>query len=136
MTRRTLLELGAMLALGVNYAGAWVIAFIWNWPDPDSELYVHLLVMLVVSLLFGSLIVDIKRTLFYTIGSIIMGIGLATILIAMPAILAESAGGIDASVSVALSAISKLFVVSVPFLMIGVFAGCFVGDAFSEIEHD
>lgn len=136
MMRKNLLGIGAMFALGVNYAAAWIVAFIWNWPNPDSELTVHVLLMLLVSMLFGALIIDMKRALFFSVGSIIMGFVLATVIIAMPALIVEGPGGIEASVTVAVSTIAKLFVVSVTFLIIGVFAGCIVGDAVTGIEPD
>lgn len=136
MMRKRIAELGAMLALGVNYASAWVVAFIWNWPNPDSELVVHVVLMLALSMLFGALVVDMKKALFYSIGAIVTGIVLATVLLTMPAVLVESSGGIEASFTVALSSISKLFVISVTFLIIGVFAGCIIGDAVTGIEPD
>lgn len=136
MIRKRLLEIGAMLALSVNYASAWVAAMIWNWPNPDSELIVHIIIMLVISLLFGAIITDMKKAIFYSIGAVAIGIVIATVIIAMPALIAEGPGGIEVSFTVALSTISKLFVVSVTFLILGVFAGCFIGDAVSGIEHD
>lgn len=136
MIRRRLLEIGAMLALSVNYASAWVAALIWNWPNPDSELVIHILIMLAISLLFGAIIVDMKRAIFYSIGAVVIGFVIATVIIAMPALIAEGPKGIEVSFMVALSTISKLFVVSVTFLIIGVFAGCFIGDAVAGIERD
>lgn len=136
MTRRRLLEIGAMAALGVIYAAAWITAFIWNWPTADSELTVHIVVMLVTSLMFGALIVDMKKTLMYSVGSMVIGIMLASVVIAMPALIAEGPKEIEASFTVALSTISKLFIVSISFLIIGLFIGCFVGDAITGIEQD
>jgi hypothetical protein len=95
MMRKKLLGIGAMFALGVNYASLWIVAFIWNWPNADSELIVHIILMLVLSILFGALIVDMKKALFYSVGSIIIGIVLATVIIAMPALIAESSKGIE-----------------------------------------
>jgi len=136
MIRKRLLEIGAMLALSVNYASAWVAALIWNWPNPDSELVIHIVIMLAISLLFGAIIVDMKRAIFYAVGAVAIGIVIATVIIAMPALIAEGPGGIEVSFTVALSTIAKLFVVSVTFLIIGVFAGCFIGDAVTGIERD
>lgn len=142
MLRRTLLEIGAMMALGANYAAVCVIAFVWG-PDAfarvggaHSELLIYILILFIVSLLFGALIIDMKKTLFYTIGSIVIGIALATAIISAPSVM--SPGDIillDFSITVALATVSRLFVVGITFMIVGAILGSFVGDMVSELPE-
>jgi len=131
MPRRKLLEIGAMIALGVNYATAYVTAFVWQTGGPD--LIIHILMMFVVSLLFGALMVDIQKTVLYTAGSIAIGISIATALIvAPPAMLTQNIELLSFDIALALHFVARLFIVGITFIIIGVIVGCFVGDALSE----
>lgn len=129
MLRRKILETGAMVALGVNYAGAFIITSIWNYPTADSKLLLHISIVFAVSILFGAIIVDLKKALLYTIGSIVVGLVLATTIMASPSIVVEGIEFLDASVSLALIAVSRLLVVGVTFVFLGIIIGCFVGEA-------
>jgi hypothetical protein len=132
MLRTTWLEIGAILGLGLNYASAYVIAFVWNFPDPDSELILHIFTVFIVSLLFGALIVDIRKALLYALGAIPLGVAIATTLISAPSImLAENIALVDTSVTVALTAIVRIFIIGVTFQIIGIFVGCLFGDSVS-----
>jgi presenilin-like A22 family membrane protease len=135
MQRRLLLEISAMLALSVNYAGAYILAIIWNWPSPETELYVHLVALFIVSFLFGALIVNIQRTLIYTIVSIVIGMALAAFFVSLPSVmLGEAYEAVDLSLTVALAVLSRLFVVGAMFQLIGPLFGCFLGDLLFQEE--
>lgn len=129
MQRRLLLEIGAMLALGINYAGAYVVAIVWNWPTPETELYIHLVALFFAGFLFGTLIVNLQRTLIYTMVASVIGMALAVLFVSLPSLmLGEAYEAIDLSFTVALATISRLFVVGVMFQLIGPLFGCFLGD--------
>jgi len=124
-------ETAAMVALGVNYASAFIITSIWNFPTPDTKLFPCLSILFVVSILFGMLVADIKNALLYTIGSIIIGLVLATAIVAAPSLVVEGIEFLDTSISLALVAVSRLLVVGITFIFLGIIIGCFVGEALS-----
>lgn len=129
MQRRLLLEIGAMLALGINYAGAYVVAIVWNWPTLETELYIHLAALFLAGFLFGMLVVNLQRALIYTIVAIVIGMALAVVFVSLPSfMLGEAYEAIDLSFTVALATVSRLFVVGVVFQLIAPFFGCFLGD--------
>jgi len=129
MHRRKLLEIGAMVALAINYTSTYVITFVWDWPSLNSEIPVNLLWMFALSFLFGLLIVDIKKTLFYTLGSIVMAIPLATVAISAPSMaLTENIELLDLDITLAITHISRLFILQITFIMIAAIIGCFVSD--------
>jgi hypothetical protein len=128
-----MLEIGAMIALGFNYAALYLVAFIWNWPSSDMELVIHVVAAFCISLLFGVLIVDLKRSLFYTLVAVPLGISLAVAIISMPVMTTTTdIALIDVSITAALILISRLFVVALTFIIMGAIAGCFIGDLVSE----
>jgi len=121
-----------MIACGFNFSAAYINAIIWNWPNPDSELYVYILSLFFVSLLFGAIIVDITKSIYYTLGSAAISILLAAAMIAAPsAISGGGATAVDVSLTVALASVLRLFIIGVSFIVFGMLIGCFVGDAIS-----
>lgn len=130
MLGRTPFELVATITLAINYAAAYVVTFVWDVPTPSLELALHIGIVLVASLLFGTLIADIKKTIVYTVVSVIMGIAIAMIAIIMPAlILAEGPGIIDLYLSVGLSELSRLFIIGISFVVLGTLVGAFLAEA-------
>jgi len=133
MLRRLLLEIGVMAATGVNYAGGYIVAFVWDFPAPHTELFLHILMMFFFSVLSGAVIADFRKGILYTIGSIMLGIFLATAIISAPSmLLGESIALVDVSITVALVAITRLFILGVTFQILGIIIGGFIGDAVSE----
>jgi len=131
MFRRRMLEIGAMIALGIDYATAYVTAFVWH--ASDSELTAHILVIFVFSLLYGALIVDFEKTIFYTLGSIVIGASLAIAVIVAPSLtLAGNIELLNFDMAVALHFVGRFLIVGITFMMVGAIVGCFIGDAMSE----
>lgn len=128
MRTQALLEAGATILLGLDLAAAYVTGFIWD-PTSEWQLLIHLVIVFLVSLLFGALVADMKKTLFHLIASIILGVSLAIFIITSPALIfATNAALVDATLTVALVGVARLFMVGVTFIMLGAFAGNFVGE--------
>jgi asparagine N-glycosylation enzyme membrane subunit Stt3 len=122
-----------MTTLGVNYAAAFIIALLWDWPDPDSELYIYITAIFIVSLLFGALISDMRKTFLYVMGSMAIGIFLATFILSAPSLtLTETLAFFDISITIALTGVIRFFILGVTFMVIGVIVGCFMGDALAR----
>jgi hypothetical protein len=127
--RKYISEASALLALSLNYMGAYIIAILWKWPSEEMILLFYILAVFIVSLLFGSFIIDLKRSTIYTAISAAIGMFLAvTLMSAPPIILSLEAMSIDATLTMALTVISKLFLVGVTFAFIGTIVGCIIGD--------
>lgn len=135
MLGKNLREMGAMVALGINYATAYMIAFVWDWPTPDSELLIHILLIFIFSFLFGAIIVNMKKTFFYTFGAVAIGMASATAVISAPSlILTGNIELVDLDITLAVTSVSRIFLVGITFVIVAVIAGCFVGGAVSERE--
>ena len=129
MDKQAFFEIGMTTLLSLNLAAAYVTAFIWG-STSDTQLFVHLGVVFAASLLFGATLADTRKALLYAIGSIIVGLALAVAMISIPAlILAESVELVDTTVTVAVIAVTRLFIIGITFLFLGVIIGSFVGDA-------
>lgn len=135
MPRTKLREIGALMALGISYATTYVTAYIWDWPSPDSELLIYIFVIFLISFLFGAEIVDMKKTLFYMLAAIAVGFSIACLVIIAPALtLTTELGLLEFDLTVALTAVSRLFIIGITFKIIGAITGCFAGDAISELN--
>lgn len=118
--------------LSVGIAATYFTAFVWG-TTSDVQLIVHLATIFIISLLFGTILIDTRKALLYAIGSIAMGGALAIAIITVPSlILSEAVELVDTTVTVALVAVARLFLLGVTFLVLGVMVGSFVGDALIE----
>jgi len=128
-----ILELAATIALSLDYMGAYIMAVLWKWPIEGMTLFVYILIVLIVSFLFGIYFVDLRKSVIYTAVSIVIGMFLAIALMsAPPMILASEYMSIDAAISMAVTLISKLLLVGVTFAFVGTIAGCIVADMLAE----
>lgn len=132
-----MLELAAMFALGANIAATYVITFVWSptasytftFGLEQMHLFIHLIVIFVTSFLFGAIMGDIGKTFVYTIGSTAIGALLAIALITAPTImLTEYAAFMDTTMTVAVVAVARLFIVGATFLILGAIIGSLTGD--------
>lgn len=131
MFRRKMLEIGAMIALGIDYAAAYVTAYVWH--ASGSELIIHILIIFVFSLLYGALIIDLEKTIFYTMGSIVIGASLAIVAIVAPSLtLTGNIELLNFEITVALHFVGRFLIIGITFIIVGAIIGCFVGDAMSE----
>lgn len=131
MFRRKMLEIGAMIALGIDYAAAYVTAYVWH--TSGSELIIHILIIFVFSLLYGALIIDLEKTIFYTMGSIVIGASLAIVAIVAPSLtLTGNIELLNFDITVAVHFVGRFLIIGITFIIVGAIIGCFVGDAMSE----
>lgn len=131
MLSRKMLEIGAMIALGINYATAYVTVFVWH--TIGLELGIHILMIFVFTLLYGALIVDIEKTIFYTAGAIVIGASLAIAVIVAPSLaIAENIELTNFDIAIALHFVARFLILEITFIIVGAIMGCFVGDAVSS----
>lgn len=140
MNRQKMFEMATMVAFGVNLAAAYVIAFVWtptstaysafSFGPEQMYLFLHLAIVFLASFLFGAVISDIAKTLIYTIGAVALGVTIAIAVITAPTIiLTEYAAFMDTTMTVALVAVARYFIVGATFLVLGAILGNFFGDA-------
>lgn len=132
MNRRAFFEFGAMLVLSIDLAAAFVFAFVWG-PGPfarvygaESSLLVYVLMSFVPSLLFGALVIDMRKILFYAIASIVIGAVVAIAIISIPSMMIGEL--LDTTLTVAISSVARFLIIGVSFIIVGIMIGSFAGD--------
>jgi hypothetical protein len=79
--------------------------------------------------MIGLLIVEIEKSIIYTIVCVVVGNVMAAGMLFSPYIIfAESVGSINIAGTTIFSSIGKLFLVSVAVYFVGVVLGCFLGE--------
>lgn len=119
-----------MSAFTISYASTYVLAIVWK-----LNLFVYILMVFILSFLFGAVILNLSRVLIYATISIVLGMLLAIWLISTPPMFAgESAASVEFSTLSALVLVAKLFLVNIVFVIMGTTIGCFLSETLSEFE--
>lgn len=123
---RLMLAIGTILALSIDYAAIYVLAFIWN-----LDILYYMLIILVLSLLFGAVVVDLKKTIIYMSVALLFGTFISVGVLSVPSL----SLGEGETITLILAYISRYFLLSLFPSIPGIILGCFVGDAIlSKIE--
>lgn len=131
MRRKMVFQLGIVSASTLNFAGTTLLIIIWNW---DLSLFLPILV--VSSCLMGMTVVDIKRAIAYACVSVFLGSALVMAIISTPPILlGEGPMRIDAAITTALTAVSKLLIFSLTLYILSALLGSFVGELLEPLEE-
>lgn len=132
MNRGVFLEFGAMLVLSIDFAAAFVFAFVWG-PGAyarvygaESSLIVYAFMILVPSMLFGTLVIDIRKILLYAIASTVIGALVAIVIISVPSMMAGEL--IDTTITVAISSVGRFLIIGISIIILGIVVGSFAGD--------
>jgi hypothetical protein len=135
LNREIFFETGAMLALSIDLAAAFVFAFVWG-PGAYARAYgseigliVYVLMSFFPSLLFGAVVIDIRKILLYAIGSIIIGAVVAIVVIAAPSMMVgEGVALVDTTITVAIASVARYLLIGTTFIILGMIVGGFAGD--------
>ena len=93
------------------------------------DIFYYLPIALIVSCMIGLLVVDIEKSIIYTLVCVVVGNAMAAGMLFSPYIIfAESAGSVNIAGTTIFSSIGKLFLVSIAVYFVGVVLGCFLGE--------
>jgi len=113
-----------ILASSLNYAGITLLMIFWQ-----LELMYFILLIFGLSLIIGTLVVDIEKTFMYSISGLVMGIAFAVAIVLAPYdIFGESADALSAATIVVLSLIGKNLLISISPYLVGTILGCVIGE--------
>jgi len=130
-TQRSITHLGVVVASCFNYAGAGLLIILWK-----IDIFYYLPIAFIISAMIGLLIVEIERSIIYTIVCVVVGNVMAAGILFSPYIVfAESAGSINIASLLIFGSIGKLFLVSVAVYFVGVALGCFLGEKTTHPEN-
>lgn len=123
-TRKSITHLGVVVASCFNYAGACLLIILWR-----MDIFYYLPIALLISCMIGLLIVEIEKSIIYTIVCVVVGNAMAAGMLFAPYIIfAGSVGSVNIAGTTIFSSIGKLFLVSVAVYFVGVVLGCFLGE--------
>ena len=126
--QKSIRDLGVVVASCFNYAGACLLIILWR-----IDIFYYLPIAFVISCMIGLLIVDVERSVIYTLICTVMGNAIAAAILLSPyMIFAEDVGSTNVASYLVLSSIAKLFLISVTVYFLGAALGCFLGEKISE----
>ena len=99
------------------------------------ELFHYLPIAFFISCIIGLVIVEIERSVIYTIVCTVIGnLMAATILLLPHRIFRAGVGEFNIAIFLVLSSIGKLFLVSAAAYFLGVMLGCYLGQKTTEMS--
>lgn len=123
-TQRSITHLGVVVASCFNYAGAGLLVILWK-----MDIFYYLPIAFIISCMIGLLIVEIERSVIYTVVCVVVGNAMAAGMLFAPyLIFAAGVGSVNIASLLIFSSIGKLFLVSVAVYFVGVILGCFLGE--------
>lgn len=129
--RRSIKHLGVVIACCFNYAGACLLIILWR-----IDIFYYLPIAFIISCMIGLLIVEIERTVIYTILCMVIGNAMAAAILLSPSVIFKaSVGEVNIASFLVLSSIGKLFLVSAVVYFLGAIFGCFLGEKTTEPAH-
>jgi len=124
-------HLGVIVASSFNYVGACLLILIWK-----MDIFIYLPIAFAISCMIGLLVVEIERSIIYTIACVIMGHAMAAAILLSPhTIFQASVGEFNIAGTVVLGSIGKLFLVSAAAYFLGVIFGCFLGEKTTSLTE-
>lgn len=122
--RKFALNFGLVTSLALNYTSVHLLNIIW-----DLDILYYLVLVFVVSLLFGVIVVDVRKSIALTCVALATSVAITFGLYMMPYwIFAESMARINVTVVIFFNVIAKLLVVGAILFIVGTLIGCFIGE--------
>ena len=114
---------GLIIASSLNYAAANLLIIIWRF-----ELSYYLLMVFILSVLIGTLVLNIQKSILVAYASMFGGLLIASAIYFAPyVIFAESTVRINLSAIPLFSFMAKVFLVSAVLYFLGAIVGCSLG---------
>ncbi len=121
-------NLGLVLASSINFAGAFLLAFFWK-----INLVLYCVIVVVLSCLLGTMMVDVKKSLVSVYVSMVLGLVITVALTLAPHLaVSQSAVMLNLAVIAVFTILGKLILVSIIFYFLGALFGCFIGESYGR----
>lgn len=115
---------GLIIASSLNYAAANLLIIIWRF-----ELPYYLLMVFILSVIIGTLALDIHKSILIAYASMFGGLLIASAIYFAPyVIFAESVVRFNIAATVLFSFLAKVFLVSAVLYFLGAILGCSLGE--------